>query len=98
MYKNKSDLPKTLQEYLPEKLQEIYIEAYQKSWEEYEDYMGGEADRSTVAHRNAMMAVQKDYTFDDERGEWHRKGEVVQEKEEKNLIEKIKNSLDDIAS
>jgi cation transport regulator len=96
MYKSKSDLPETLQDYLPEKLQEIYLEAYQKTWEEYEERMGGEANRSTVAHRNGMMAVQRDYEFDDESGQWHPKGEKPQEEEDKGLIENIKDGLDDL--
>lgn len=99
MYKSKSDLPETLRKYLPEELQEIYLKAYQESWENYEEREGGELDREGVAHRDGMTAVQQDYVHNDETGEWHRKGEEpedVEEQTDKGPLEEIKDKLDNM--
>jgi cation transport regulator len=95
MYKSKSDLPKTLKEYLPEDLQEIYLEAYQKSWKEYEEYRGGEAGREAVAHRDAMAAVEREHVYHEETGNWYKKGEEPQEeeREEEGLLESLKETI-----
>lgn len=99
MYKSKNDLPETLRKHLPENLQELYLEAFQKSWENYDEHEGGELDRESVAHRDGMTAVQQDYVHDDETGKWHRKGEETKEGEkddEPGLMEKIENKVDDL--
>jgi cation transport regulator len=96
MYKSKSDLPETLRKDLPENLQEIYLQAYRQSWKEYEKFRGGEADRETVAHRDAMMAVRRDYEFDDDSGRWYPKGEVPQEEDRLSVIDNIKDVIEDL--
>jgi cation transport regulator ChaB len=93
MYKSKSDLPSTLREYLPEDLQEIYLEAYQRSWKGYEEFRGGEAGKEAVAHRDAMMAVQHDHVYHEETGKWYRKGEEPEEEEEQGLLETLKERV-----
>jgi cation transport regulator ChaB len=94
MYKNKSDLPESLQDYLTEELQEIYLEAYQQSWENYEEHKGGELDREGVAHRDAMVAVTKDHTFDEDTGKWYRKGEEPSEEEDQGLLDNVKDFVE----
>lgn len=71
MYESKSDLPETLQKFLPENLQEIYLDAYQKSWEAYDESEGGDMGREGVAHRDAMTAIEQDYVHDQESGKWY---------------------------
>jgi cation transport regulator len=92
MYENKSDLPKTLREYLPEDLQELYLKAYQRAWEQYEDYQGGDVGREAVAHRDAMMAIEHKYTYHEDTGKWYAKGEEPGEEEKKkeSLLDKVK--------
>lgn len=92
MYKSKSDLPETLREYLPEDLQEIYLKAYQRSWEDYEEFRGGQAGREVVAHRDAMMAVEHDHVYHEETGKWYRKGQKPEGEKEKEqgLLDKLK--------
>jgi len=82
MYQNKSDLPETLREYLPDELQDIYLDAYQKSWQEYEEAKGGEMNREGVAHRDAMRAVQQEHVYSKVSGKWHLKGEEPEEEME----------------
>jgi len=96
MYKSKSDLPETLRGYLPEDLQEIYLEAYQKSWEEYEEFRGGEADRDSVAHRDAMMAVKRDHVYHEETGKWYPKGEKPEEEEQEGLLDSLKEKVENL--
>lgn len=64
-------LSETLRDVLPEKAQEIYVKAYQRSWENYKEGKGGEMGREGVAHRDAMNAVQKYYYLDTEKGKWY---------------------------
>ena len=98
MYQSKSDLPETLKEYLTEDLQEIYLEGYQRSWEEYEDFRGGEAGREAVAHRDAMAAVERDHVYHEETGMWYVKGEEPGEEEEheEDLIDKVKGIIENL--
>jgi cation transport regulator len=96
MYESKSDLPETLREYLPEDLQEIYLEAYQKSWEQYEDYRGGDASQEAVAHRDAMMAVRHDHVYHEETGKWYRKGEQPEEEEKHGLLDEVKEIVENL--
>jgi len=87
-----SDLPETL----PEDLQEIYLEAYQKSWEEYQELRGGDAGQEAVAHRDAMIAVKRDHVYHDESGKWYRKGEVPEEEKEQGLLDSLKETIEDL--
>ena len=96
MYKSKSDLPEALRLDLPEELQDIYLKAYQKSWEEYKEYRGGDAGRESVAHRDAMMAVKQDHVFDEETNKWYPKGEVPEEEEDQGIIDELKEDVKDM--
>jgi cation transport regulator len=91
-YQNKSDLPHTLRDMLPEEAQDIYLEAFQEAWEEYEDWQGGDMDRHSTAHQRAMAAVKLDFVHDDETGKWHRKGEELAE-EDKGVLDELKDAL-----
>jgi len=93
-YEKKSDLPQTMQETMPERAQEIYIEAYNKALEEYKEKRGGEAGKEAVAHRDAMHAVHREYTHDSETGKWYRKGEEPREGEGKGLLDKIQEQVE----
>lgn len=94
-YESKEDLPDTLQDVLPEEAQDIYINAYQKSWDSYEESVGGDMDRASVAHRDAMHAVKQEFEKDEETGKWYPMGELPEEEEEEEegLLDKIKDAL-----
>ena len=97
-YEKTTDLPKTLQETMPKGAQEIYIEAYNQAFEEYEEGRGGEAGQEAVAHRDAMHAVNEQYVHDSETGKWHRKGEEAEkkEKEKHGLLGKIREEIEEL--
>lgn len=65
-YDDLEELPKGVRNNLPKHAQEIYKEAYNSAWEEYDH----DEER---AHRVAWSAVKKQYEKNEETGEWERK-------------------------
>jgi cation transport regulator len=70
-YDNKDDLPEDVRDALPGHAQEIYREAYNSAWEQYDDPEDREGDdsREAPAHQVAWSAVQEEYEKNDD-GEW----------------------------
>ncbi|QSP94132.1 ChaB family protein [Marinobacter salinisoli] len=62
-YASNSELPKGVQDNLPEHAQEIYRKAFNSAWEEYKDRSDrrGDAGREETAHKVAWAAVKKEY-------------------------------------
>jgi cation transport regulator len=73
-YKTISDLPESVRDNLPKHAQEIYMEAFNSAWEQYDEpgERRGKASREEVAHKVAWSAVKKKYEKKD--GSWGRKG------------------------
>jgi len=69
------DLPKGVEEVLPEHAKAIYREAHNKALEEYKDPQKrrGGASLEEVAHKVAWAAVKKEYEKDEETGLWKKK-------------------------
>jgi cation transport regulator len=74
-YKRIEDLPDSVKHNLPHHAQEIYLEAFNSAWEQYDEpeERRGSASREETAHKVAWAAVKKVYEKDDETGEWERK-------------------------
>lgn len=72
-YARKSELPESVRDSLPEHAQEIYREAFNSAWKEYDEprERRGDASREETAHRVAWSAVKKQYEKSD--GRWRRK-------------------------
>jgi cation transport regulator len=81
-YKTIEDLPDTLKESLPNEAQNIYIKAFKNAWDNYEERQGGDMDRESVAHRQAMKKVRDEFTFHEDSGNWYRQGEEPEVEEE----------------
>jgi cation transport regulator len=66
-YRKRSDLPDSVKDNLPAHAQEIYPEAYNSAWDQYDEpeERRGDATREETAHRVAWAAVKRKY----ERGE-----------------------------
>ena len=76
-YAKISDLPKSVRANLPEHAQEIYQEAFNSAWEQYdtpEERRGG-ASREEVAHKVAWAAVKQ--VYEKRNGKWVRKPEFA---------------------
>ena len=73
-YDSTSELPGDVKDVLPKHAQEIYMEAYNSAWDQYDDPEDREGDRSreSTAHAVAWSAVKNDYEKGDD-GEWHKK-------------------------
>lgn len=75
-YTKTSELPDSVKNVLPDHAQDIYKEAFNSAYDQYdepEERRGG-ADREEVAHKVAWAAVKKKY----EKGaddKWHPKSE-----------------------
>ncbi|MGH2537722.1 MAG: ChaB family protein [Candidatus Promineifilaceae bacterium] len=72
-YVSLSDLPASVRDNLPKHAQEIYKEAYNSAWEQYDkpEERRGDASREEVAHKVAWSAVKENY--EKSNGRWKRK-------------------------
>ena len=73
-YHSNAELPKSVKDHLPKHAQEIYREAYNSAWDQYEDpeERRGDASREETSHKVAWAAVKQDYEKGDD-DDWHRK-------------------------
>jgi cation transport regulator len=74
-YSKQSDLPEGVKDNLPAHAQDIYMEAYNSAWDEYQDPRDrrDDATREETAHRVAWAAVKKKYEKDEASGKWRAK-------------------------
>lgn len=74
-YRSIQDLPDSVRSNLPEHAQEIYQEAFNSAWEQYDrpEERQGNASREETAHRVAWAAVKKVYEKDEKSGRWTKK-------------------------
>jgi cation transport regulator len=70
-----SELPDSVRDNLPRHAQEIYKEAFNSAWEQYDEpeERRGDGSREEVAHKVAWSAVKQQYRKDDS-GRWVSKG------------------------
>lgn len=73
-YSRKSDLPASVKNVLPEHAQDIYKEAFNNAYDQYDkpEERRGNADREETAHRVAWGAVKQKYKKGDD-DKWHEK-------------------------
>lgn len=66
-YKQNNDLPDSVKDNLPDHAQDIYREAYNSAWDQYDDPEDrrGDAGREETAHRVAWSAVKNKYLKND---------------------------------
>lgn len=74
-YKNVKELPESVRENLPKHAQEIYMEAYNSAWDQYDrpEERRGDATREETAHKVAWAAVKIKYVKDEKSGKWQEK-------------------------
>jgi cation transport regulator len=74
-YKSNSDLPKGVKNVLPKHAQDIYREAYNSAWDQYDtpQERRGNSSREETSHRVAWAAVKNTYEKNDTTGKWRRK-------------------------
>jgi cation transport regulator len=76
-YEALRELPESVREHLPKHAQEIYKEAYNSAWEQYDqpEERRGNASREETAHKVAWAAVKNKYEKDERSGQWKKKKE-----------------------
>jgi cation transport regulator len=93
-YQTRDDLPEELRDTLPEEAQDVYLDAYQRAWDAYDEAQAGDLSRHGVAHQQGWAAVRREYTYEYSTGEWHRKGEKPdQEPARQGILERLRNLI-----
>jgi cation transport regulator len=71
-YKTLADLPDSVKHVLPKHAQEIYLEAYNNAWKQYDQPEERLENRSReeTAHRVAWSAVKQTYEKNESTGKW----------------------------
>lgn len=71
-YSSTNELPDSVQNVLPPHAQDIYKEAFNSAFDQYDqpEERRGDADREETAHKVAWAAVKKKYEKGDD-GKWH---------------------------
>ena len=71
-YTTISHLPENVKNVLPKHAQEIFLEAYNSAWDEYDkpSERRGNSSREETAFRVAWAAVKKKYEKNDSNGTW----------------------------
>ncbi len=74
-YERITELPENVRGVLPEHAQDIYKEAYNSAWDQYDrpEERREDASREETAHKVAWSAVKKVYEKDEGSGEWRKK-------------------------
>lgn len=73
-YQTVQELPDPVQDHLPKHAQEIYKEAYNSAFEQYNrpEKRRGDSSREETAHQVAWSAVKQTYEKGND-GDWHKK-------------------------
>lgn len=71
-YKKLNDLPDSVRDNLPHHAQEIYLEAFNSAYEQYDqpEERRGDSTREETAHRVAWAAVKHKYEKNEKSGKW----------------------------
>jgi cation transport regulator len=97
-YENQKDLPATIMHVLPDDAQEVYLETYNRAWDEYDQETTGDMSRHSVAHRQAWATIEQAFERDPNSGTWQRKGEQPAEYDARNFLEKVRDALAGVLS
>ena len=71
-YRSPSDLPERVRQVLPEEAREIYLQAFNSAWNQYQDpgERRNHASLEQTAHKVAWAAVKKKFRKDEPSGQW----------------------------
>jgi cation transport regulator ChaB len=97
-YESKKDLPATVTQVLPDDAQKVYLETYNRAWDEHNQETKGDMSRHSVAHRQGWATIQRAFERDPNSGAWQRKGEQAAEYDARSFLEKVRDALASILS
>jgi cation transport regulator len=95
-YESIEDIPDSLRSTLPREAQEVYLRAYQESWDTYEEHQGGELGRAAVAHRDGWNVMSKQYAKHPSSGKWYPVDELPEDEEHEDNDEGLVGKIKDI--
>ncbi|MBC8171422.1 MAG: ChaB family protein [Anaerolineae bacterium] len=74
-YQSLLELPTNVRYILPVHAQDIYTQAFNRAWEQYQDAEDrrGNDTREATAHKVAWAAVKQSYAKDEQSGKWRKK-------------------------
>jgi cation transport regulator len=90
-YESINGLPTTIRDVLPEDAQRVYLEAYNRAWDGYNEEIVGDLTRDGVANRAGWTVVEHEFVQDSATGEWHRKGEELDQEAGQGVLSKLKS-------
>ncbi len=92
MYESIEELSDTMRDTVPEEAQKLYVEGYNRAWQEY-DEEETEMTREAVANRAGWAEVKREFVHDDQTGKWHLKDEAPEEEEVESILDRLDDSL-----
>jgi cation transport regulator ChaB len=96
-YENQKDLSATITQVLPDDAQKVYLETYNRAWDEYQEATG-DMSRHSVAHRQAWATIEQAFERDPNSGTWQRKGEQPAEYHARNFLDNVRDAIARILS
>jgi cation transport regulator ChaB len=97
-YENQKDLSATITHVLPDDAQKVYLETYNRAWDEYDQETIGDMSRHSVAHRQAWATIEQAFERDPNSGTWQRRGEQIAEYDARSFLDKVRDALAGILS
>ena len=75
LYKDVSQLPGSIKKVLPPEAQEIFLEAYNRAWQQFPMFgeRQGSSSRKEHATKVGWANVKKGYSLNEETGLWEKK-------------------------
>jgi cation transport regulator ChaB len=92
-YENQKGLPATMTHVLPDDAQKVYLETYNRAWDEYGQETTGDMSRHSVAHRQAWATIEQGFERDPNSGTWQRKGEQAAEYHARNFLDNVRAAI-----
>ena len=90
-YNSTEDLPETIQSTLPIEAQQLYLETYNQALQQDEIQPQGELSNDSMAHQIAWQEVEREFVKDAGTGQWHRRGEPIEQEEKQGIMDRIRN-------
>jgi cation transport regulator ChaB len=97
-YENQKDLPTTITHVLPDDAQKVYLETYNRAWDEHDQEPTGDMSRHSVAHRQGWETIEQAFERDPNSGTWQRKGEQAAEYHVRSFLDKVKDAIASVLS
>jgi cation transport regulator ChaB len=92
-YENQDDLPATLTHVLPDDAQKVYLETYNRAWDDYDQETTDDMSRHSVAHRQAWATIEQVFERHPNSGNWQRKDEQPAEYHARNFLDNVKDAI-----